>query len=157
MEMEAVRAMLSARLPREMTARSDMYTAILTDSVSLLQKWTWNEKTRPASDKDFCGSAVLDIKRNDQPERMVGKATMTSGLCLARSVVLKSLRHFWQAQRQGCHIINWGERSMQKKEVLAFYLERREIYAEKRTACILSWKGKKGPLSVRLTQELFQK
>ena len=45
--------------------------------------------------------------------RPVGKATITNGLCLRRSQVLSSLRHYLWAQSQGHHTIDHTEeRSM---------------------------------------------
>ena len=37
---------------------------------------------------------------------MAGKASITSGLCLGRSEVLRSLRHYLRAQSQGNHTID---------------------------------------------------
>ena len=44
---------------------------------------------------------LLEIKRNDRADRLAGKATITTGLRLERSQVLKSLRHYRPAQSQG--------------------------------------------------------
>ena len=46
------------------------------------------------------------VKGNDRAGRPVGKATLTSDLLLGRSEVLRSLRHYLQAQSQGHHIVN---------------------------------------------------
>ena len=46
------------------------------------------------------------VKGNDQVDRLAGKATLTSGLRLERSAVLRSLRHYLQAQSQGHHTIH---------------------------------------------------
>ena len=43
---------------------------------------------------------------NDRADRLAGKVTVTSGLLLGRSEVLKSLRHYLQAQSQGHHTID---------------------------------------------------
>ena len=49
------------------------------------------------------GEATL---RNDRADRLVGKETLRSGLLLRRSEVLRSLRHYLQAQSQGHHSID---------------------------------------------------
>ena len=46
------------------------------------------------------------VKGNDRADRLAGKATLTSGLLLGRSEVLRSLRHYVRAQSQGHHIID---------------------------------------------------
>ena len=43
---------------------------------------------------------------NDRADRLVGKATLTSGLLLGRSEVLRSLRHYLREQSQGHHTID---------------------------------------------------
>ena len=43
---------------------------------------------------------------NDRADRLAGKATLTSGLFLGRSEVLRSLRHYLWAQSQGHHTID---------------------------------------------------
>ena len=46
------------------------------------------------------------MKGNDQADRLEGKATLTSGLRLQRSEVLRSLSHYLQAESQGHHTID---------------------------------------------------
>ena len=46
------------------------------------------------------------MKGNDRADRLAGKATLTSGLLLGRSEVLRSLRRYLQAQNQGHHTID---------------------------------------------------
>ena len=41
------------------------------------------------------------VKGNDRADRLAGKATITSGLLLGRSEMLRSLRHYLWAQSQG--------------------------------------------------------
>ena len=43
------------------------------------------------------------VKGNDRADRLEGKATLTSGLLLRRSEVLRNLRHCLRAQTQGHH------------------------------------------------------
>ena len=43
---------------------------------------------------------------NDRVDRLAGKATLTSGLLLGRSEVLRSLRRYLRAQSQGHHTID---------------------------------------------------
>ena len=52
----------------------------------------------------FSGHA--GVKGNNRADRLAGKATITSGLRLGRSEVLRILRHYLQAQSQGHHMIN---------------------------------------------------
>ena len=43
------------------------------------------------------------MKENDRADRLAGKMITTSGLCLGRPEVLRSLRHHQWAQNQGHH------------------------------------------------------
>ena len=43
------------------------------------------------------------VKGNDGADTLAGTATLTSGLLLGRSKVLRSLRHYLRAQSQGQH------------------------------------------------------
>ena len=45
------------------------------------------------------------VNGNDRAETLAGKATLTSCLLVERSEVLRSLRHYLQAQNQGHHTI----------------------------------------------------
>ena len=55
------------------------------------------------------------MKRNDQADRLVGKATPTGSLLLRRSEMLRSLRHCMQAQSQGhCTIDHLEERGVER-------------------------------------------
>ena len=46
------------------------------------------------------------VKGNDRADTLAGKATLTSGLLLGRSEVLRSLRHYLRSQSQGHHTID---------------------------------------------------
>ena len=46
------------------------------------------------------------VKVNDRADRLAGKAVLTSGLLQGRSELLRSLRHYLQAQNQGHHTID---------------------------------------------------
>ena len=46
------------------------------------------------------------MKGNDRADRLAGKATLTSGLLLGRSEVLRSLRHYLRAQSQDHHTVD---------------------------------------------------
>ena len=46
------------------------------------------------------------MKGNDRADRLAGKATLTSGLLLGRSEILRSLRHHLRPQSQGHHTID---------------------------------------------------
>ena len=51
----------------------------------------------------MCYPEHAGVKGNDRADRLAGKETLTSGLLLGRSEVLRSLRHYLQAQSQGHH------------------------------------------------------
>ena len=46
------------------------------------------------------------VKGNDRADRLAGKASLTNGLLLGRSEVLRSLRRYLRAQNQGHHTID---------------------------------------------------
>ena len=46
------------------------------------------------------------VKGNDREYTLAGKATLTNGLLLGRSEVLRSLRHYMREQSQGHHTID---------------------------------------------------
>ena len=46
------------------------------------------------------------VKENDRADRLAVKATLTSGLLLGRSEVVRRLRHYLRAQSQGHHAID---------------------------------------------------
>ena len=71
----------------------------------------------------------------------MGKAPITSGLHLRRSEVLRSLKHYLQAQSQGHHTINHLDERCWKEEALND----------------LPWKDEKRQQSVRRTLKLFQR
>ena len=48
-----------------------------------------------------CCPGHAGVKGNDRADRLAGKATITSGLLLGRSEVLRSLRHYLRALSQG--------------------------------------------------------
>ena len=70
-------------------------------------------------------------------DRLAGKVTLTSGLLLGGSEVLRSLRHNLWAQSQGYHVFDRLE----------------ETGVEKR----LPWKDERGPSLIRGTLEPFQR
>ena len=51
-------------------------------------------------------SGSAGIKGNDRADKLTGKTTIKSGLSLRRSELLRSLRHYPQAQSQGYHTID---------------------------------------------------
>ena len=58
---------------------------------------------------------MLEVMGNDQAHTLVDKATITSGLLLGRFEVLRSLRHYLQAQSQEHHTIDClEERSVER-------------------------------------------
>ena len=46
------------------------------------------------------------VKGNDRADRLADKATLTNGLLLGRSEVLRSLRHYLRAQSQEHHTVD---------------------------------------------------
>ena len=85
------------------------------------------------------------VKGNDWADRLAGKATLTSGLLLRRSEVLRSLRHYLWTQNQGHYttrLIAW-RRDALKEGVLGNF----------------PWKDQRGPghHQIRWTLELFQR
>ena len=52
----------------------------------------------------YCPDAA--VEGNGRADRLAGKAFITSGLCLARSEVLRSLRHYLWVQNHGHHTID---------------------------------------------------
>ena len=51
----------------------------------------------------------------EQNERLAGKATLTGGLLLGRSEVLRSLRHYLRVQRKGHYTIDRMEGRVVKR------------------------------------------
>ena len=61
-------------------------------------------------------ASQADNNNNDNnKDRLVNKATITNGLCLWRSQVVRSLRHYLQTQSQGHHTISHLEKRGVKK------------------------------------------
>ena len=58
------------------------------------------------------------VMGNDQADRLVGKETTISSLCLRRSEALRSLRHYLKAQSQGHHTVycleQWEEPGLER-------------------------------------------
>ena len=103
--------MLSDGLPPEMSHTTN--AAILIDSMSLLKQLIseventdWhvlmfnNQSQRPLW--VYCPGEAK-VKGKDQADRLSGKATIACGLHLCEPKVLRSLRHYMQAQSQGHH------------------------------------------------------
>ena len=67
------------------------------------------------------------VKGSDLADRLAGKATLTSGLLLGRSEVLRSLRHYLRAQSQGHHTTDrLEERGVERGSVRRSSLRGRE-------------------------------
>ena len=74
----------------------------------------------------YC-SENTGVKGNDRANRLAGNATITNGLLLGRSDVLRSLRHYLQAQSQGHHTINrLEERGVERGSARRSSLKERE-------------------------------
>ena len=72
---------------------------------------------------------------------LVGKATLTNGLLLGWSEVLRSLRYYLWTQSQWHHTIDCLEKRGVEREALDN----------------LPWKDERGPSSIRQTLEMFQR
>ena len=113
MEVEAVIHVL-----RWFASRGDSQTThaiILTDSMSLLKKVKngmgsphWNLSMVYIHLRKLIRNCPghAGVNGNDRAGRMAGYASLTSGLLLGRSEVLRSLRHYLRTQSQGHHIID---------------------------------------------------
>ena len=67
------------------------------------------------------------MKGNDRADKLAGEATTTSSLRLGRSEVLRSLRHYLQAQSQGHHNIDrLEERGVERGSARRSSLKRRD-------------------------------
>ena len=67
------------------------------------------------------------VKGNDRADRLAGKATLTSGLLLGRSELLRSLGYYLRAQSQGHHTICClEERGMERGSARRSSLKGRE-------------------------------
>ena len=67
------------------------------------------------------------VKGNDRADRLAGKATLTSGLLVGRSEVLRSLRRSLRAQSQGHHTIDrLEERGVERGSARRYSLKGRE-------------------------------
>ena len=125
--------MLSVGLP----SRGDSQTAhaiILTNSMSLLQKVKCGMGSPDwhASMFDIHLQKIIwvyclghaGVKGNDRADRLAGKKnTITGGLRLGRSEVLRILRHFIRAQSQGYHTIDHlEERGVERGSAQRSYL-----------------------------------
>ena len=115
--------MPSIGLPQEVTVRPHRPSSSL--STSLLQKVRsgmgspdWNVSMVDIHLRKllwvYCPGHA-GVKGNDREDRLAGKATLTSGLLLGRSEVLRSLRHYLRAQSQGHLTVDrLDERSVEK-------------------------------------------
>ena len=108
-----VHVKLSPYALRRFASRGGSRTAhaiILTDSMSLLQ----NAKRGIGSPDGKCRHppsktpvwVLPGVKGNDRADRLAGKAALTSELLLGRFEVLRNLRHYLRAQKQGHHTID---------------------------------------------------
>ena len=67
------------------------------------------------------------VKEHDREDRLAGKATITGGVRLGRSEVLRSLRHYLLAQSQGHHTIErLEERGVERGSAQRPFLRGRE-------------------------------
>ena len=84
------------------------HAIILTDSMSLLQT-DWDVSMVDIHLRKllwvYCPGQA-GVKGNDRADRLEGKATITTGLRLGGSEVLRSLSHYLRAQSQGRHTID---------------------------------------------------
>ena len=86
---------------------------------TLLRKHLW-----------LCCPGHAGVMGNDRADRLADKATLVSGLLLGRSEVLRSLRHYLQAQSQGHHTIDrLKERGVERGSARRSSLKGRESRA----------------------------
>ena len=79
------------------------------------------------SPKTECGCPCGGHEADDRADRRAGKATITSGLLLERSEVLRSLRHYLRTQSQGRHNIDrLEERGVERESARRSSLKGRE-------------------------------
>ena len=85
------------------------------------------------------------VKGNDRAAGLAGRAraTLTSGLILGRSEVLRSLRHYLLSQSQGHHTID--------------RLEERGVESKEEALDYLPLKDERGPSSIRRPLEPFKR
>ena len=155
MEVEAVIHVL-----RWFASRGDSQTThaiILTDSMSLLKKVKngmgsphWNLSMVYIHLRKLIRNCPghAGVNGNDQADRLADKATLTNGMLLGRSEVLRSLRHYLRAQSQGHHTIDrLEERGVERGSARRSSLKGRERIIVNETnigtvsAASLSWAG----------------
>ena len=78
-----------------------------------------------------CGCTARDmpdrVMGNDRADRLAGKATLTSGLLLGKSEVMRNLRHYLRAQSRGHHTIDrLEERGVERGSARLYSLKGRE-------------------------------
>ena len=124
---------------RWIVSRGDSRTPhaiLLTDSMSMLQNvereaetgmCQWSTSTFETSFGYTSCPEYAGMKANDRTDRMASKATPTSGSLVGRAEVLRSLRHYLQAQSQGHHSIDrLEERGVETGSARRFSLKGRE-------------------------------
>ena len=123
--------------------------------MSLVQKVEWEAaqtgmcQLSTSTFENACGCTAMDITgvmENDRVDRLAGKATLTSRLLLGRSEVLRSSRHYLQAQSQRHHTIDrLEERGVEKGSARRSSLKGREraVVSQTNTGTVskaTSWK-----------------
>ena len=63
----------------------------------------WDVAVATSTFENSCGYRYAG---NDRADRLVGNATITNGLLLGKSEMLRSLRHYLRAQSQGHHTVD---------------------------------------------------
>ena len=140
-------SMPSDGLPQELTVRPHMPSS-LQIQWACYKKWKveWEAQTglcrwSTSNFKNSCGYRYAGVKGNDRADRLEGKATITSDLCLGRSEVMRNLRQYLRAQAT---------------DVTPSIAWRREAWKEE-ALNDLPWEDERGPSSVRRTLEPFQR
>ena len=87
-----------------------LYCNCIVDSMSLLQKMKSGMGSPDIHFQKllwvYCHVYCHGVKGNDRADTLAGKETITSGLLLRRSDVLRSSRHYLREQSQGHHTID---------------------------------------------------
>ena len=130
---QGVELVLAMRLPDRSYSANILAQSLspLTDSMNLPQKvesgmesLDWNVSVVDTHLQKFLWvycPGHAGVKGNEEADRLAGKATLSSGLLLGRSEVLRSLRHYLRAQSQGHHT-RLEERGVERGSARRSYL-----------------------------------
>ena len=113
-----VRAALNRRLRQCCGCSSSSCNRRLGSSIIIIITTTTTTSENCESNEQWNTSCVLVCIENDRADRLAGKVNIATGLRLGRSEVLRSSRHYLQAQRQGHHAIDRLEENTKYENVI---------------------------------------